>query len=104
MIRKKINLLFCFILTSFASQSQNGWVHYSQSNSSLPENSVRSIAFGLDSSIWIGTDYGLAKLWVGNFIQTINQNHATAVAEFGIEPIFGCLLAKGAELVQRSVS
>ncbi len=58
----KIKLLVCLVIITLSCSAQNAWVHYSQSNSPLPENSVRAIKFEADSTVWIGTDYGLAKL------------------------------------------
>ena len=46
----------------FKSSEAQPWINYNTINSSLPENSVRVIKFGKDSSVWIGTDFGLAKL------------------------------------------
>lgn len=37
------------------------WTEYSTLNSPIPDNSIRCIAFENDSTVWIGTDFGLAK-------------------------------------------
>ena len=76
MIYNKITLIFFSVLCSVISSAQNGWTHFSQSNSPLPENSVRSIAFANDSAVWIGTDYGLAKLndTIWTIYHTFNTN------------------------------
>lgn len=47
------------ILISFTAFSQQ-WTIYNQSNSSLPENTVRALAVDANNNKWIGTDNGLA--------------------------------------------
>ena len=40
----------------------SAWTQFTTTNSGLPFNSVRCIAFDPDSNTWIGTDFGLARL------------------------------------------
>ncbi len=58
---KNIILLFLFI-GSITKAQVIPLTNYDRINSQLPENSVRCITFENDSTAWIGTDAGLAKL------------------------------------------
>lgn len=53
--------------SSSLSFSQAAWTEFSTANSPLPDNSVRCITFENDSTAWIGTDFGLAKLVNGQW-------------------------------------
>jgi len=61
------HFLFLFLLfaSSISKSQPNAWTHYFSGNSPLPSNSVQCIAFENDSTTWIGTDFGLAKLSAG---------------------------------------
>ena len=59
-------LIFIFQGTTSSAQSI-AWTQFDMSNSGLPNNSVRCIAFENDSTAWIGTDFGLAKFSNGNW-------------------------------------
>lgn len=54
--------LFVLGLLSRATGQPGSWTQYNSVNSGLPFNSVRCIAFETDSSVWIGTDFGLGHL------------------------------------------
>lgn len=68
------------------------WTQFTSTNSGLPFNSVRCIAFDPDSNTWIGTDFGLARLspngsWTvfgtWNSPLTGNDIRSLAIAEDG---------------------
>lgn len=61
MVKKYFLFLMLLIVVNKASSQSIAWTHYDMSNSGLPNNSVRCIAFENDSTTWIGTDFGLAK-------------------------------------------
>ncbi|MDX2001114.1 MAG: two-component regulator propeller domain-containing protein [Chitinophagales bacterium] len=52
---------------SYSGKAQHLYTLYNNGNSPLPDNTIRSIALGPDSSIWIGTDFGLCRLKEGNW-------------------------------------
>ena len=57
------SIVLLFILLGFIVNGQIiPLTNYNRFNSSLPENSVRCITFENDTTAWIGTDAGLAKL------------------------------------------
>lgn len=58
---KKLFLLFLIGFLPEFLNAQQAWTIYNNSNSPLPENSVRCIAFASNGVKWIGTDYGLAS-------------------------------------------
>jgi ligand-binding sensor domain-containing protein len=70
--------LWCFILFVFlfSSEVKAQFTIYNTQNSLLPDNSIRCIATSYDSTLWIGTDYGLAHFNNGTFTvyQTNNAN------------------------------
>ncbi len=74
MPRVLLFLISLFITcTSFA---QPAWTIYNTTNSGLPQNSVRSIAFDSSCVTWVGTDFGLASFdgnsWTTYFTSTSN--------------------------------
>lgn len=69
-------LFLIFISFGNLSSAQSiAWTQYDMSNSGLPNNSVRCIAFENDSTAWIGTDFGLAKFnnGVWTIFNTVNS-------------------------------
>lgn len=77
-----IQLLICFIvLTSLSNPSRGqaiAWTEYNTINSSLPDNSIRCITYENDSTVWIGTDFGLAKLVNGQWTNYNTSNSGLA--------------------------
>jgi ligand-binding sensor domain-containing protein len=57
----KTLLCFVFICASYLVNAQAAWTNYNTGNSLIPDNSVRCINFENDSTVWMGTDYGLVK-------------------------------------------
>lgn len=57
---KRITSIVAIVFLFHAGYSQSAWTIYNTSNSPLPENFVRCIAFDSTGLKWIGTDYGLA--------------------------------------------
>ena len=83
--RYALFLLFtCSIMNVLAQPA--AWTNYSVSNSPLPENNVRCIVFENDSTVWIGTQYGLARFdgmnWVvyNTFNSDISGNDIRSIA------------------------
>jgi ligand-binding sensor domain-containing protein len=69
-------LFLIFISFGNLSSAQSiAWTQFDMSNSGLPNNSVRCIAFENDSTAWIGTDFGLAKFnnGVWTIFNTVNS-------------------------------
>jgi len=90
-------LLLCLIVLSGMFHSSNAqtiaWTEYNTLNSSLPDNSVRCIVYENDSTVWIGTDFGLAKLVNGQWTNYNTSNsglasnsiRSMAIDKFGVK-------------------
>ncbi len=65
-MHRTLHICWIVILLStlplFTTGQGGAWSHYYTGNSALPDNSVRCITFENDSTAWIGTDFGLAKM------------------------------------------
>ncbi len=85
---KKV-LLFCAVLCAFSLNfafSQTAWTEFSMANSPIPDNSIRCITFENDSTAWIGTDFGLAKLVNGQW--TIFNTSNSGISSNSIRSMF----------------
>jgi len=60
-MKTKIITLISFLLMTVLKAENNQWMNYNESNSSLPDNSVKAIAFD-SSGVWIGTIDGLLQI------------------------------------------
>jgi ligand-binding sensor domain-containing protein len=59
----KNTLSFLLFWAMFAPNGQSQtWTHYDEANSGLPFNTVNAVQVDPSGNLWIGTDYGLARL------------------------------------------
>jgi len=77
-------IFFCSAMNVLAQPA--AWMQYSMTNSPMPDNNVRCIVFENDSTVWIGTQYGLARFdginWViyNTFNSDISSNDIRSIA------------------------
>ena len=61
---KNILFMLPLLLSSgsfFFAQTQTEFIVYDESNSPLPNNTIRCLLVDRENVLWVGTDHGLAK-------------------------------------------
>jgi ligand-binding sensor domain-containing protein len=79
---KFLTLLLFIALCSIASAQPHALQIFNTSNSPLPEDNIRALSIAPDSTLWIGTENGLATLKNGNWgkIDTLQGYQIRAIA------------------------